>query len=235
MEIIPQTYRFLGWVLVGVSEGVKGRIACSTLSVVSNAWAIPIWEGILQSLQDSSQQEATTRYEFAAILNFPILNVVFIYHWSMERSRALQLWYWTLKNQYLWNISYSTSIINNAYFVRLRRTWVAATLETSRLRSRSRWLFMCCTRAVKVHRHYVCFVRQRQTWKSHNVMMIMIYGKSFVTNFISFRANDVSCVLCAQTSFNCLFMTVNIKTPELSKYQPHTNTQTVMQLHLNSE
>lgn len=154
----------------------------------------------------------------------------------MDWSRALQLWYWTLKNQYLWKISYSTLIINNAYFLRMRRTWVAASLETFRPRWRwCWWLFMSCTRAVKVHRHYVCFVRQRQTWKSHNVMMIMIYGKSFVTNFISFRANDISCER-KRVSTACLWPWISKKQKCPSKNRhTHTHTQTVMQLHLNSE
>lgn len=51
---------------------------------------------------------------------------------------------------------------------------------------------MCWARAVKAHRHYVCFVRQRQTWNSHNVMMIMIYGKSFVTNSFAALECEIS-------------------------------------------
>lgn len=141
----------------------------------------------------------------------------------MKQSRALQLWYWTLKNQYLWKISYSTLIINNAYFVRMRRTWVAVILENSRPRWWSWSLFMCCTRAVKVHRHYVCFVRQRQTWNSHNVMMIMIYGKSFVTNSISLRANDVSCVCANEFQLLCSLWPWTSKCQSVQATTSHTH------------
>lgn len=46
-------------------------------------------------------------------------------------------------------ISYSTLIINNAHFVRMKRTWIS---ETPFDRDADD-AFMCRTRAVKMHRH----------------------------------------------------------------------------------